>query len=245
MNFRSIPPESLGRVIVTGAAGAIGLAIVQVLQERGYEVFATDSRLPAGMAGVAADITTDVGRAPVITAMTGAVGLVNCAGVALSAPLNEIDDTLWDTTMNVNVKAVFHLARAAGTALRSGGSIVNIASTSANLARFPASMAYSASKAAVVNMSKALARAFAPRLRVNSVCPGLIATPMQSSVMAKVSADTGQPLPEVIRNAAAGIALARLGETAEVARAIAFLLGPDASYINGVSLDIDGGLSMR
>jgi NAD(P)-dependent dehydrogenase (short-subunit alcohol dehydrogenase family) len=170
---------------------------------------------------------------------------VNGAGINLSAPLAEISDEMWDRTLDVNVKAMFHLTRAAGELLADGGAIVNIASTSANLARFPASTAYAASKAAVVNLSKSLARAFAPRIRVNSICPGLIATPMQSRLMEKVSDDTGRPLDEVRRSAAAGVALERLGDPAEVARAISFLLGPDASYVTGVSLDVDGGLSMR
>lgn len=239
--------RTLGRVIVTGAGGAIGGSIVSVLADRGYEVFATDVR--AGSIGaidiVPANLSDAEQREGVIAALDGAVGLVNAAGVALSAPVDDITDDMWDRTIDVNVKSVFHLCRAAGKGLVAGGSIVNIASTSANLARFPASMAYSASKAAVVNLTKAFARELAPHLRVNSVCPGLIATPMQTGVMEKVAEDTGRDLADVRRDATAGIALERLGSTEEVATVIAFLLGPDSSYVTGTSLDVDGGLSMR
>lgn len=239
--------DAAGRVIVTGAAGAIGRAIVEELAAGGFEVVACDLAVPErlGHASLAADVTDPRGRELIESALDGAAGLVNAAGVNLSTELDAIDDAHWDRTVDINVKAPFYLTRAAGTRLRDGGAVVNIASTAAHLARIPASTAYAASKAALVASTKALARAYAPRVRVNAVSPGLIETPMQQQLLASLAAERGVPLDTIVDENTRGVALARMGTPAEVAAVVRFLVSADASYLTGTTIDIDGGLSMR
>lgn len=243
----AIPSRGEGKVIVTGAGGAIGSAIVRRLLDAAYDVIAIDMIEPSipGATGVGANLTSTEDRAEVFRHLDGAVGLVNAAGINLSLPPDQITDDTWDRTLDINVKVVFHLTQAAGNRLADGGAVVNIASTAANLARVPSSTAYAASKAAVVTMTKSLARGFAPRIRINSINPGLIATPMQTALMAETARSTGSTIDDLARDWSAGVALRRLGSPSEVAGIVRFLIGDEASYITGTSFDIDGGLSMR
>jgi len=164
--------------------------------------------------------------------------LINNAGVVLRASIEETSEADWDLTMDVNVKAIFLLSKAAIPAMAAGGggAIVNTAS-GWGLAAGPRAAAYCASKGAVVQLTKAMAIDHAAQgIRVNCVCPGDIDTPM---LVAEADA-LGVPRPEFLA-AAGDRPMARVGSPEEVARAILYLAGDTASYVTGTALVIDGG----
>lgn len=232
---------STDTVVVTGAAGGIGLAIVRALASRGHRVVGVDvaasiaDRLAAeegDVVGVRADLTVPADRDAVADAAgTGLAGLVNCAGITRDGLIAALDDAAVSSVINVNAVAAAHLAERLGPQIRQGGAIVNIASRAAlgNVGQ----VNYAASKGAVIGLTRALARRLAPHVRVNAVAPGLIATDMTAAMPDRV-------LDKLV----ARIPLARMGTPAEVARIVADLLGPSTSYVTGQVVYVCGGRSI-
>lgn len=233
------------RVIVTGATGGIGRAIVQTLTEAGCSVAACDAPGTAvAELGATAAATFDVrSRAAVRTGVAEAVAaLGGCDAVVATAG---IVDTIhraerfaeedWSRDMETNLYGAFHLVQAAFDALADAGDgrIVLISSVAAELG-IPGQAAYGASKAGLVGLARTLAAEWAPRgIRCNVVMPGMVATP-------KVLA-----LPEAVRDAiTTSIPLGRFGATEELAGVVAFLLSPAAAYITGAVLRVDGGFGL-
>ena len=237
------------RIVVTGAAGGIGMAISTSLVEAGALVALTDidpagveaARASTGAAlAVAGDIAdeADVGAifARVAAELGGVDGLVNNAGVVdMMGGTRRQNLSDWRKVIDVNLQGTFLGAREAARAIRGGGAIVNIASV-AGLCAFPASNGYSVSKAGVAMMTKTLALDLARfGIRVNAVAPGIIDAPMAHAILGE--GDGGRT--QMIRRIPAG----RLGRPQEVANATRFLLSDEASYITGVVLPVDGGWS--
>jgi 2,3-dihydro-2,3-dihydroxybenzoate dehydrogenase len=165
--------------------------------------------------------------------MSGIDGLVNVAGVTGGRPLESTDMAQWDRVFAVNLTGTLNVARAVLPFLHQAeeASIVNVSSGVA-LNPFPGVGAYAASKRAVLSLSQTWAMELAPRIRVNVVCPGAVDTPMlQNANRAKT---TNQLTGDLY-------ALKRIARPEEVATAIAFLLGSDASYVTGIILPVDGG----
>jgi NAD(P)-dependent dehydrogenase (short-subunit alcohol dehydrogenase family) len=160
--------------------------------------------------------------------MGGIEGLVNSAGIARPAALDETSLGLWRSMIDVNLTGTFLTCREALPLLRSaeGAGIVNIASNQALRSEAMAS-AYAASKAGIVALTRSLAAELAP-IRVNCICPGTIDTPM-------TRAGLGDDAP-VINNL-----MRRRGTASEVASTIVHLLSPDASFVTGATWAIDGG----
>jgi NAD(P)-dependent dehydrogenase (short-subunit alcohol dehydrogenase family) len=229
------------RIIVTGAASGIGKATVEALAAQGARIAGIDQAecvVPNG-ASIRADLTDParvvdaVGQAA--EALGGVDGVVNSAGIACGTRFGELTDEEWHRTLAINLTAPFLVCRAALPFLREAeaASIVNVASATALLPSALAGTAYAASKGGVLVFTKALAAELAPAIRVNAVCPGLVDTPL----MAHALHGEGGP-PAGIFNA---YSLGRAALPEEIASAILYLMGPDASFVNGIALPVDGG----
>ena len=231
---------------MTGAAGGIGRAIVSALADAGCSVAACDAPgAPVDeVPGTAVTATFDVrNRAAVEEGVAFAIGqLGGCDAVVANAGVvdtihraERFSEEDWRKDMETNLDGAFFLAQAAFEALAASGDgrVVVISSVAAEtgIAR---QVAYGASKAGLVGMSRTLAAEWAGRrIRCNVIMPGFVATP-------KVLA-----MPEGVREAAlARIPLGRFAETEELAGVVSFLLSPAAAYLTGVVLRVDGGFAL-
>lgn len=231
-----------GTVVVTGAAGGIGAAVVARLVADGNAVIAVDitepddaatADLPEGrITWVTADLTTDEGREAVTAATDGVrlVGLVNVAGITRDARLVNMDDDKVAAVLAINTQAPLDLSLALADRIVDDGAIVNISSRS-HLGNF-GQVNYSTSKGAIVGTTIALSRTLAPRIRVNAIAPGLVATPMTDAMP-----------DDVLAKVTAAVPLGRAGEPSEVAAEVAHLLGEDSTYTTGQVVYVCGGRS--
>jgi NAD(P)-dependent dehydrogenase (short-subunit alcohol dehydrogenase family) len=242
-------------VIVTGAAGGIGLATARELAGLGVRVVATDIdgvRLTAALAsgGVACepgDLTDPSVRERVVARALASGrldGLVCCHGIAGMAPILEFPIELWQRQHDINSTSVFFLCQAVAPHLRDDGGIVIIGSISGKAAATTQNPAYNASKAGIMVLTRTLAYALAPNVRVNCISPGVIETAMQVAAMESLSAATGRTVDDLRAGREAAIPLQRVGEPEEIARVVRFLLSDDSSYMTGQVLNVDGGLVM-
>lgn len=245
-----------GRVaLVTGGSRGIGRAIAVALGRRGAKVIVNyASRADAAeeckalveaAGGTAAVLGFDVADSAQVTEAIKQIGkdhgsldiLVNNAGVAVNGLLMRFSDEQWARTMTTNLQGAFHCTRAAVSLLlraKEHGRIINITSVVGEVGN-GGQAAYAASKAGLIGFTKATAKELAGRrVTVNAVAPGFIATDM-----------TDAELPEAARAAVlASIPLGRIGDAADVAHTVAFLAGPEAAYITGQVLRVNGGMLM-
>ncbi|MGH3267002.1 MAG: SDR family NAD(P)-dependent oxidoreductase [Trebonia sp.] len=248
-----VPSDFSGRrVAVTGAGGGIGRAAAQLLQTRGAVVVACDRSEPslapladAGMETVVADMATGEGRA-VLAAVTGECDhLVVAHGIVRPKAIADTTEEDWDQIVGVNAKAVYFLCQSFGVLLRDDGSIVTVSSVSARSAASLEQSVYCASKAAVGSVTRSFAHAYAARgIRVNSVLPGIIDTPMQEAFLESVARTRGTTAEAVHEARLAAVPLARAAPPDECAEAILWLLSPAARYMTGQQIAVDGGLTM-
>jgi NAD(P)-dependent dehydrogenase (short-subunit alcohol dehydrogenase family) len=234
------------RVIVTGAAGGIGRAIVDALAEAGCVVAACDvAGAPlADVTGAATTAAFDVrdraavqqGVADAIATLGGCDAVVANAGIVDTIHRAErFPQDEWRKDIETNLYGAFHVAQAAFAALADSGDgrVVAISSVAAEIG-IPGQVAYGASKAGLVGMARTLAAEWAPRgVRCNVVMPGVIATP-------KVLA-----MPDRLQGMLkAAIPLRRFGAAEELAGVVSFLLSPAAAYITGAVVRVDGGFGL-
>ncbi len=241
--------------IITGAASGIGRATAELFAQEGAAVAIADINDVDGLALVQEILNTggkaiylhcdvtlgeDCQRAVKETVeQLGALDILfNNAGVIRRADVVETSEADWDTVMSVNVKSVFLMSKFAVPAMEAngGGAIINSAS-GWGLKGGAKAVAYCASKAAVVNMTRAMAIDHGPQnIRVNCVCPGDTDTPMLREEARQLAQDK-----QVFLKEAAVRPLGRYGDPIEVAQAVLFLASEAASYITGAALVVDGG----
>jgi NAD(P)-dependent dehydrogenase (short-subunit alcohol dehydrogenase family) len=247
--------------LVTGAAGAIGLATCAALIKAGVQVVGSDlAPAPKDLAVQAwleLDVTSEADWRKTVDRIADQFGrldcLVNNAGICRIQSISDTSAEIWRKTLAVNaesvligMKACLPLLRRSGEARRGGASIVNVASA-AGLIGVPFVAAYCASKGAVTLLTKAAAKEFAALgypIRVNSLHPSTVESPMTEENFAQfVKAGWGET-PEVARaKELEKIPLRRLAAPEEVAAGVVFLCSSESSYMNGAELVIDGGVT--
>jgi NAD(P)-dependent dehydrogenase (short-subunit alcohol dehydrogenase family) len=258
------PPVAGQTAIVTGAAQGIGRAIALRLGRDGYRVLAADLRAEAAQETAdaiiaaggeawaeAADVTIAEHRVRLVARAIELGGdlhlLVNNAGINRASDPLDVTEEHWDIVMSVNAKAVWFMSQEAMRCMmpRGAGRIVNIASIAGKMASTLNHPIYNVAKAAVIAMTKTLAHAGAKqRVRVNCVCPGVIATPMQDQLDGAFAELTGKPPEQIRSERLARIPMGALGGPEEVADVVAFLASPDARYMTGQAVNVSGGMMM-
>jgi 3-oxoacyl-[acyl-carrier protein] reductase len=238
------------RALVTGGSRGIGAAIVKRLAREGADVALTYVSKPdeaAKTAGSAKEfgvrtltIQADAANSEAVVAAVeqtvkefgGIDILVNNAGIAAFSPIDTLSIADFDRTFAVNVRAVFVATQAAVKHMQEGGRVINIGSCNAERMPFTGGAAYAMSKAALVGLVKGLARDLGPRgITVNNIQPGPVDTEMNPA-----AGEFAEMLKKLM-------ALPRYAHGDEIAAMVAYLAGPEAGFVTGASLTIDGGFT--
>ncbi len=239
------------RALVTGAGQGIGRAIAVVFAEDGATVVAT-SRTPSKMADLADRssaieiVGLDVTDAAEVKAVLGKAGpidiLANCAGWVHNGSILDCEEEDWQKSIDQNATSAFRTMKAVlpGMIARGSGAIVNVASVASSITGVQNRVAYGASKAALIGLTKAVARdVIATGVRVNALCPGTTLSPgLQGRI------DEAADPEEMPRSFISRQPMGRLGTVEEMAAAAVFLSSDEAAFMTGQILVIDGGQTL-
>lgn len=237
------------RALVTGGASGIGEQTVRTLAQAGAEVLIADlnaeaaDKLAAEVGNGASGVTMDVSDRASVEAAFAKIDrldyLINNAGIGHVGSIEECDSDDWSRVMRVNVDGPFHATQAALPQLLASphGAVVNIGSV-AGLVGIKRRFAYCVSKAAVVAMTRQLAADYSGRLRVNCICPGTVDTPFVEAYLEKYHKHEKVEMREQLN---ARQPIGRLGKPSEIAHMVLYLCSDEAEFVQGATLEIDGG----
>ena len=240
------------RVLITAAAQGIGRASVLAFQQAGAQVIATDLHIDAlrDLPGIQA-LQLDVTQPSAIDQVRAEVGaidvLFNCAGYVHSGALLDCDEQAWQFSFDLNVTAMYRMIRAflPGMLDAGGGSIVNMASVASSVKGVPNRFAYSASKAAVIGLTKSVATDYVAKgIRCNAICPGTVDSPSLRQRIAAQAQAEGRSEAEVYQAFVARQPMGRIGTPEEIARLAVYLADDASAYTTGGVHIIDGGMSV-
>ena len=238
--------------LVTGASSGIGAATARIFAEEGADVVVCFHRDREGGERTAAAVRQLGRRAwmcPMDLADPKSIQrgieqlpeacksldvLVLCAGKNHVTPFGEISPEEWREILDVNLSGPFYLLQALVPLLKDGASVVTVASVAAHTGNAN-HMHYAAAKAGLVNLTKSMARALAPRVRVNCVAPGITLTPMGEETAASLAPDYAQTK----------LLAGRYATPDEIARCIVFVASPVAAFMSGATVDVNGGRDLR
>ena len=239
------------RVLITAAAQGIGRASVLAFRDAGAQVIATDLHIEAlhDIPGIQT-LSLDVTRASDIDAICQQVGnvdvLFNCAGYVHSGAVLECDEQAWQFSFDLNVTAMYRMIRAflPGMLSNGGGSIINMASVASSVKGVPNRFAYTASKAAVIGLTKSVAADYVGQgIRCNAICPGTVDSPSLRQRIAQQALEQGRSEAEVYQAFVDRQPMGRIGNAEEIAQLALYLASDASSYTTGTTLVIDGGMS--
>lgn len=237
-------------LLLTGANGGIGREVARQFYEAGAHLLLTDIDID-GLTTFASSLKNGTGKVIcqrldsnstqdadevvrlAIEQFGGIDFFVPSAGIYLAQPVRDMTDEQWRQTIAINLDGVFFLTRRVISALKTNSSMVFLSSLAAHRGAFY-NAHYSASKGAILSLTRSLARELGPETRVNAVSPGLIDTPMASDLIRTRGELSISQTP-----------LKRVGLPSEVASVIAFLCSADASFVTGETIHINGGLHME
>ena len=230
--------------LITGAAQGIGAAAAQMFVGEGARVIATDINVEAitradGTQAHCLDVCDRV-QIEQAAQQFGAIDILfNCAGIVHDGTILQCSEEDWNLAMDVNVRAMYRLTRAFLPAMiaNGGGNIINMASVASSISGVPNRFAYSASKAAVIGLTKSIAADFvSDNIRCNAICPGTVATP---SLEERIN-QAGDPV-QARRDFLSRQPMGRLGKADEIAALALYLASNESAYTTGTIHIIDGG----
>jgi len=237
--------------IVTSAGQGIGRASAIAMAREGAKVWATDIRedllktLAEEQTGIEVFVL-DVTRQDQVDAAARRVGLpdilFNCSGYVHAGTILETDDKAWDFSFDLNVKAHYRMMKTfmPGWLERGKGTIINMASAASSIKGVPNRFVYSATKAAVIGMTKALAADFTAKgIRVNAICPGTVESPSLIERM-KAQGDFDKARAAFIARQPMG----RIADASEIAALVVYLASDESAFVTGQTFVIDGGWSV-
>jgi 2-keto-3-deoxy-L-fuconate dehydrogenase len=236
--------------LITAAAQGIGRATAEAFASEGARVIATDIRIDS-LAGRPFDVRRlDVRDGAAIDALAAELGaidvLFNCAGFVHAGSVLEATEEEWDFAFDLNAKAMFRMIRAflPGMLAKGGGSIINMSSAASSIKGVPNRCVYSASKAAVLGLTKAVAADYVTRgIRCNAICPGTVESPsLDERIIAQANAQ-GASVDAVRAAFVARQPMGRIGKAEEIAALALYLASDESTFTTGHAHVIDGGWS--
>ncbi len=239
------------RVLITAAGQGIGYSSARLFADAGAEVIASDINTDAlrDLPGIT-PLQLDVTRAEAIAAAAETLGsvdvLFNCAGVVHSGSILDCSEQAWRFALDLNVTAMFHTIRAflPGMLARGGGSIINMSSVASSVKGVPNRFAYSATKAAVIGLTRSVAADFVMKgIRCNAICPGTVDSPSLRGRIAEQAREQGLSEEAVYAAFVARQPIGRIGAPEEIARLALYLASDASAYTTGTVQIIDGGWS--
>ncbi len=243
------------KIVVTAAGQGIGRATVLAMAKEGATIWATDInpellKSYAGMPNIHTAVL-NVLKTAEVEAFSKQVGnidvLFNCAGFVHQGDILNLSEADWDFSMDLNVKSMYRTIRAfvPGMLAQGHGSVINMASAASNIKGAPNRVIYSASKAAVIGLTRALAADYVSRgVRFNAICPGTIESPSLGDRIQAVSQQSGKTVAQAREQFVARQPIGRIGKAEEIAYLAIYLASDESAFTTGTSQIIDGGWSL-